>query len=428
MQQDYGLLKNLFLIPIAIFFVEIDEEEFRCATWEQSFFDKVPQAKQKSFKEFLLGGHTPVYLQSWKKSVMKRYQIEPDVLDRLFSTQIFAVTSRTFRNHFTRLCQLEQPVLAKIDSSQGKYKKIKLSNATQDNLDVSELWHDSEDNLLNFLNEGLSTIAELLLTKINGEQRLFIHTDYIVTEELQDNAGDYADQLKEVWRESSTRPLKIKYNSASKKNTKQYLVFPVCIYYYQRACYLCGFGQNPHHDLHEFSWYNYRLERIEELKQTSWQADSLTTALQAEIYQESQVKYQYTPDYIQGQLNLGYGFDFYRNLDTMLLRFNRDFSRNYINNTDRHPTFIKINLEENLKQLIIKHQYLTEKQQQYLLDKIQDTTNNYDYYSLNYRVDDNNVIMRLRSWSPNVEVVLPWNLRQRMKQDMEKTWKLYESD
>lgn len=112
----------------------------------------------------------------------------------------------------------------------------------------------------------------------------------------------------------------------------------------------------------------------------------------------------------------------------MLLRFNHDFSRNYINNTDRHPTFIKINREENLKQLIIKHQDLTEKQQQYLLDKIQDTTNNYDYYSLNYRVDDNNVIMRLRSWSPNVEVILPWNLRQRMKQDMEKTWKLYESD
>lgn len=36
--------------------------------------------------------------------------------------------------------------------------------------------------------------------------------------------------------------------------------------------------------------------------------------------------------------------------------------------------------------------------------------------------------MRLRSWSPNVEVILPGKLRQRMKEDIEKTWKLYESD
>ena len=50
------------------------------------------------------------------------------------------------------------------------------------------------------------------------------------------------------------------------------------------------------------------------------------------------------------------------------------------------------------------------------------------YYTLKYRKNENSVIMRLRAWCPNVEVLLPWDLRQRMKEDMQKTWKLYEND
>lgn len=36
--------------------------------------------------------------------------------------------------------------------------------------------------------------------------------------------------------------------------------------------------------------------------------------------------------------------------------------------------------------------------------------------------------MRLRAWCPNVEVLLPWDLRRRIREDMAKTWKLYEDD
>jgi CRISPR-associated protein (TIGR03985 family) len=39
--------------------------------------------------------------------------------------------------------------------------------------------------------------------------------------------------------------------------------------------------------------------------------------------------------------------------------------------------------------------------------------------------NDNNIVMRLRAWGPNVEVILPWHFRQRMTEDVEATYKLY---
>ena len=50
------------------------------------------------------------------------------------------------------------------------------------------------------------------------------------------------------------------------------------------------------------------------------------------------------------------------------------------------------------------------------------------YYTMNYRDGDNSVIMRLRAWCPNVEVLFPFDLRDRMREDMEKTWDLYKDD
>jgi CRISPR-associated protein (TIGR03985 family) len=38
------------------------------------------------------------------------------------------------------------------------------------------------------------------------------------------------------------------------------VVFPVCIYYFQRAVYLCGYGESPDRNS---EWYNFRLDHIE---------------------------------------------------------------------------------------------------------------------------------------------------------------------
>jgi len=48
------------------------------------------------------------------------------------------------------------------------------------------------------------------------------------------------------------------------------------------------------------------------------------------------------------------------------------------------------------------------------------------YCRVNYRTDDNNVVMRLRAWGANVEVFLPWSLRSQMAKDIEDIRKLYQ--
>ena len=112
------------------------------------------------------------------------------------------------------------------------------------------------------------------------------------------------------------------------------------------------------------------------------------------------------------------------------MRFNQEFDQRYMKDTIRHQTFAEIADIESVKNLIVE-QLTPDKEQQslqvQLFNKIARAQND-AYYSLRYRVGDNNVIMRLRAWGFNVEVLLPWELRQRMKVDMEKNWKLYESD
>ena len=97
--------------PDSDFFVEIETEEFQCAKWEELFFSKITKAKNLTLADFLLGEYTSVYIQSWKKSIIKRYLIESDVLDTLLDSKIFVVDSRTFRNHFKRLTLLQHPIL-----------------------------------------------------------------------------------------------------------------------------------------------------------------------------------------------------------------------------------------------------------------------------------------------------------------------------
>jgi CRISPR-associated protein (TIGR03985 family) len=47
------------------------------------------------------------------------------------------------------------------------------------------------------------------------------------------------------------------------------------------------------------------------------------------------------------------------------------------------------------------------------------------YYSLQYRHGDNNVTMRLRAWRPKVEILLPYDLRQKVTADIVQEIGLY---
>jgi hypothetical protein len=114
---------------------------------------------------------------------------------------IFAVTDRTFRNQFTQLAKLKNKLIERHiinQTSRAKKQIHKLRKrstaaileilATDQNLSL--------DGILEFFANEVSAGAELLIPKINGEQRLFIHHEYVVNEDLREQSADLADRLK----------------------------------------------------------------------------------------------------------------------------------------------------------------------------------------------------------------------------------------
>lgn len=408
------------------FFIEFETELFNCADWLKKFKQAIINYQSLSLESWLFTDYTSVVKTQFISALQSRYKLDEKDVKELFFTQVFAVSDRTVRNQFTQLSKLKNQLLERQSINQSSKPKKQIHKfgkrsiaaileilATEQNL--------SFDGILEFFTNEVSAIAELLVTKINGEQRLFIHHEYVVNEDLREASADSADRLKEIWKIHPTPPIQIIYHSAYLNQTQKYTVYPVCLYYYHRAYYLCAFGERPQRTetQRQVGWYNYRLERITRLKTLSWDTPNLPLS-QSEIINSRE---KYSPNYIQQELDSAYGFDFYEKPGLMLLRFDADFAHRYINNSFRHPTFKKLNSHQQARALIGQ---LESGDSQRLLAHI----NQYPdaaYYTLRYRHQDNNVIMRLRAWGPNVEVIFPNELRQRMRQDIQQTWQLYKT-
>ncbi|MBO0352356.1 TIGR03985 family CRISPR-associated protein, partial [Phormidium pseudopriestleyi FRX01] len=205
------------------------------------------------------------------------------------------------------------------------------------------------------------------------------------------------------------------YQSAKLDRIVECVIYPVCIYYVQRAVYLVGFGRNPQG---EVNWYNYRCDRIEKLESLPWNDPRIPQQLILH-YQNQTLP---TPDYIQDQMVQGWGFDFYQPQLLMLLRFDSRHHRRYIQDTERHETFENITYEQ-AKQLI--KQYTSPEECQHLLNILTKRSATDAYYQAFYREGDPNVLMRLNAWRPYVEVFLPEKLRKRMAQDVRQEWQFY---
>ena len=106
----------------------------------------------------------------------------------------------------------------------------------------------------------------------------------------------------------------------------------------------------------------------------------------------------------------------------MLLRFDPDFARRYIDNSFRHHTFEKIEDFQEVLSIISQSANELKDQLTVHITEFPDSA----YYLLSYRHNDNNVVMRLRAWGPMVEVLLPIDLRQRMGKDIEKSRQFYQ--
>ncbi len=399
-QKNYRKDRNCIStnnIKEILFAGEIDPEE-KWDKWCKSFVDHSTKQSGKSLK----------YLQ--------------DYLEKLKSAKPFHVLGKNIYQHDLCKSLVERNFLI----FNGDNKAFSLPSEFP-SLAITEQSSNPDKDIFDrpdtpYLMDDFSSFARTFSEPLKGIQRFHIHGDYQTLDTLQaQRIAEYQIQLREIWQNGSGIPCKVTYKSSSQAKVYSVVVYPVCIYYYQRSFYLCAF-QGKEDD--QKSWYNYRLDRIQELKCLDWQEDrSIICPTLVHLCQ--QVNDIELVNEVQDGIEEAYGFDFYQDAQSMLLRFDKNFHDRYIKNTWRHDSFERVERDE-IDDLL--DELDLDKDERNSIEKRIKTHHEDVYYTMNYRVNDNSVIMRLRAWCPNVEVLYPLKLRERMRDDMQQTWELYRDD
>ncbi|MCT7993369.1 TIGR03985 family CRISPR-associated protein [Laspinema olomoucense] len=345
----------------------------------------------------------------WRESLAQTACI-PDNLEELLESRLFGLTRRSLAADLTTLAELG--CLKKGHRSQ--YEKVQ--NWPRGMIACSPAFTPSERAITyNFLQPDLAAIADNLSQELGGYPRFFLQVEYVVPKTTLDAIDDLQEELKQLWQQHPIPPVLLTYNSAKLERMVECAVYPVCIYYVQRAVYLVGFGRNPPG---EVNWYNYRCDRIDNLEPLLWNDPRIPQQLILD-YQNQTLP---TPDYIQDQMSQGWGFDFYQPKLLMLLRFDPRHHRRYIEDTERHETFEFVSYKQ--AEQLIKQEASPEEGQE-LLNILNQRSETDAYYQAFYREGDPNVLMRLNAWRPYVEVFLPWKLKERMARDVGREWGFY---
>lgn len=350
----------------------------------------------------------------------KKEKLQDQLQDKTWSKRfpladgrLFAVTSRSLKNDLKTL--VEKGWLTEEINYCGRRIFHKVENfpfTMKNDVDINKL------ELGDILHPDLATTFKKFGLPINGVNRFYMHVEFIPPNDTVDKTEILEEELKRIWGQEVIPPIKLTYDSASLWKNTHTIVYPVCIYYYQRALYLCAYGELPK-KRNTIGWNNYRLDRIQYIQQLNWQDQSIPQQLFKQ-YQQGNL-----PDveYVQNEIAEAWGLDFYQESAMMLLRYNEEFHDKYIEKTYRHCTFEKIPSIQEVEGFI-KQQKLSRHEESYLLKIIKDHPED-AYYKARFRVYDNNVIMRLRAWNPNLEVLLPLDLRRRMIDEILQGWKMY---
>ncbi|MBW4641476.1 MAG: TIGR03985 family CRISPR-associated protein [Goleter apudmare HA4340-LM2] len=397
------------------------DDAFTLVDWRNAFFssthpkgEAIPTLHDskcncaKTTAAWLFERKTGLVKSEWKRSLLAHTTIPQ--LDELLQQRLFGITRRSLQADLQILQELGW-----LEYREQKYHRV--SNFPSRPITIPEPPSTNFSSYaLNFLNqEDLADIAQNHAQQICGVQRFFFHLDYVIPPTSIDLVDDWLHELKTLWGKIPVPPIKLTYDSARLGKSVECFVYPVCIYYVQRAVYLCGFGQSPDRLT---DWYNYRLDRIQEIIPSKWTDAALPPILQ-QRYQQATLP---TPEEITTQMSKAWGFDFYLPSRLMLLRFNREYHNRYIHNTVRHETFKAIAYPQ-AQRLITEH--TPPPQQRTLLQILQDRSPQDAYYRLQYRHGDHNIIMRLRAWRSQVEILLPWDLRQSIAADVATEFLLY---
>ncbi|MUG95749.1 TIGR03985 family CRISPR-associated protein [Scytonema sp. UIC 10036] len=408
-------------------------DSFTYAEWRDAFFtrthpkgDIIPKPHDslcpcsKTTAEWLFCEKTSISAPQWKGLMLAHTGMDLSHLEQLLQQRLFGVTRRSLQGDLQTLADLGW-----LQYKAQKYHRVRefppRPVSSQDEVTPTQLSAFE----LNFLQEDLvaisrvrrrcHAIAETYAQKINGVQRFFLQLDYVIPRSTIDIVEDWQYKLRQLWAKTPVPPVKLSYKSARVGNVVDCIVYPVCIYYVQRAVYLCAYGESPER---KTNWYNFRLDRIHKMTALEW--TSVIPSHLQQCYQKASLP---TPDYIAIEMSQAWGFDFYLPSQLMLLRFDRNFHDRYIQNTFRHETFEAISYKQ-AKNLIQQNTKQPE-QQQTLLKILENRSDKDAYYRLYYRHGDNNVSMRIRAWRPKAEVIMPWELRKNIADDVATEFNLY---
>lgn len=406
------------------------DDAFTYAQWRSAFFssshtkgEEVPKLHDrncpcaKTTKEWLFNQTTGIVAEQWQESLFAYIGIEKSKLDEILNQRLFAVTRRSLQGDLEILADLGWLLY-----KQEKYYRV--TEFPPCPITSRDAIYSSKLNAyeLNFLHEDLVEIAENHSHEINGIQRFFLKVDYVIPRLTLDLVGEWQYKLRQIWNQTPVPPVKLSYASAKATTLVNCIVYPVCIYYMQRAVYLCAYGESPDR---QSEWYNFRLDRIQKMTSLSW---NNPRRLPLNLQQKYHSRTLPSPEYIALEMSKAWGFDFYLPAQLILLRFDQDFSDRYIKGTERHDTFAPISYQQ--AQRLIKREVKQARKQQALLEIIAHRSPVDAYYQVFIRYQDqnrrdNNVIMRLRAWRPQCEVIFPWDLRQSMAFDVAKEYQLY---
>ncbi len=256
--------------------------------------------------------------------------------------------------------------------------------------------------------QQLSQNANQPLSPERQTKRIFVHMDYILSDQAQDRVDTYQEQLEQLWRTAEGGVIQFSYWIAKTNKQVDIITYPVCLHYLRRAKYLSAYGLDPQGSLH---WHNYRLDRIssDRLTVLPWGDPKIPQPLKR-MRRRGELP---QPGYVQQELEAAWGFNFYHPKAFLIMRFPADFARWYVDDTVRHPTFVKVDYRE-LPELI--EQNIRNPQEKETIQNILRKRSSQDaYYRAWIRTNDINVLMRLRDWRPNGEAIAPLSIRKQMK-------------
>jgi CRISPR-associated protein (TIGR03985 family) len=392
------------------------EDPFTYADWRNAFFssshpksEAVPNWHDphcpcaKTTAEWIFHPQTGLSESQWRNMLQQHAPIPDKTLDKLLQTRLFAITRRSLAADLRILA--EQGWLECQNQHYHRVRDLPYFPSSSSSDPISARLHPYN---LAFLNLDLNEIAQNLSQPIGGFRRFFLGVDYIISRTNQDRVEDCQHQLKQLWQQTPIPPVKLIYNSAKLSSRVDCIIYPICIYYMQRAVYLCAVGQDPER---KREGYNFRLDKIEQIIPLDWNSSELPQCLR-QGYPHNLP----TPDDIEAEIDRNaWGFDFYLPSRLLLLRFERNFHDHYIKDTFRHETFEQIRYQTAIQ---LVRQHAPKPYQQKLLAVLKSRSSQDAYYKAWYREGDTNIGLRLRAWRPNGEVLLPWELRSEIAREV----------